>query len=60
MGADDKLRISAAYRQLYARAVTPRELQLGLQFLTASGAGDQAWTLYAQALLSSNELVFVD
>ena len=58
VGADDKARIAAAYRTLYARAVTPREMQLGLQFL--SGGGEAAWPLYAQALLSSNELLFVD
>ena len=57
-GADDKARIAAAYRRLYGRAVTPRELQLGLQFLAKGG--EAAWPLYAQALLSSNELLFVD
>jgi hypothetical protein len=57
-GVDDKARIAAAYRKLYGRAATPRETQLGLEFLAKGG--DTAWPLYAQALLSSNELLFVD
>ena len=58
-GVDDKARIAAAYRTLYARPATPKEIELGLRFLAASGGGN-AWTLYAQALLSSNELLFVN
>ncbi len=57
-GADDKARIAAGYRTLYGRAPTPKETALGLRFL--AGGGERAWTLYAQALLSSNELLFID
>jgi len=56
-GTDDKARIAAAYRRLFGRAPTPKETQLGLQFLAAGG---EQWPLYAQALLSSNELLFID
>ncbi len=57
-GIDDKGRIAAAYRLLFGRMVTSKETQLGLQFLAK--AGENAWAQYAQALLSSNELLFVD
>ncbi len=58
-GADNKARIVAAYRMLYGRPATAREIELGLKFL-AGGAAGQAWPLYAQALLGSNELLFLD
>ncbi len=58
-GEDNKVRIVAAYRLLYGRPATAREIELGLKFL-AGGAPSQAWPLYAQALLSSNELLFLD
>ncbi|MCC6539417.1 MAG: PSD1 domain-containing protein [Bryobacterales bacterium] len=57
-GVNDTARIQAAYRRLYHRAPTPQELKLGLAFL--AGAGAEAWPLYAQALLSANELLFVN
>ncbi|MBM3793796.1 MAG: DUF1553 domain-containing protein, partial [Acidobacteria bacterium] len=57
-GTTDAARIQAAYRRLYHRAPTPQELKLGLAFLGSAGA--DAWPLYAQALLSANELLFMN
>ena len=56
--------VSLAYRRLFARAPHPKELQLGLMFLTA-GKPDvkpepDVVREYAQALLGSNEFLFVD
>ena len=48
-------RIREAYRIVYSREVTPQELSIGQQFLKT-----QPWLPYAQVLLSSNELVFVN
>jgi hypothetical protein len=56
--ADDRGRVRAAYRILFQREPLDQEMQLGLNYL--SSAGKEAWPLYAQALLSSNELIFVD
>jgi len=51
-------KIQFAYRTLFGRAATERQLQLGLDFI---GAGsDGTWRQYAQVLLSSNEFLFVD
>ncbi len=54
---DDAARIKKAYPLLYAREASEREVQLGLEFLRA---GASAWPEYAQALLSSNEFLFVN
>jgi hypothetical protein len=48
-------RIREAYRLLYSREATPQELTLGQQFLAT-----QSWLPYAQVLLSSSELLFVN
>lgn len=50
-------RIRTAYRMLYQRAPTAEEIRAGLSYLK-SPAG--SWPRYAQALLSSNELLFVN
>ena len=59
---DDADRIRLAYRLLYSRESTPREVEFGIQFLgdTSVGARDAAWVQYAHVLLASNELLFVD
>ncbi len=62
---DDGERIREAYSLLYARPVTERELEMGLQFLNSqSGPQDgvalSRWEQYAQVLLSANEFMFVD
>jgi hypothetical protein len=50
-------RITGAYRLVYAREPSAVELQLGLRFLKN---GREPWPRYAQALLSSNEFLFVN
>jgi hypothetical protein len=57
LGDDDAARIRSAYRLLYQRKTTADELKLGLEYLKSPGA---SWPRYAQALLSSNELLFVN
>lgn len=61
-------RIELAYRTLFQRSPTENEKRLGLSFLAASlpdgvASGEvklSAWEQYAQALLGTNEFVFVD
>jgi hypothetical protein len=53
---DGAPRIRAAYRILFGREPSEREILLGLDFLRAKPG---AWPAYAQVLLSSNEFVFV-
>jgi hypothetical protein len=50
----DTERIHAVYRILFQRNADAEELRLGLEYLKTSN-----WIRYAQALLSSNELLFV-
>jgi hypothetical protein len=54
---DDRARIREAYRILLQREPAAAEMKLGLEYLTSS---QDAWPRYAQALLGSNELWFVD
>ncbi|MBK5292354.1 MAG: PSD1 domain-containing protein [Acidobacteriia bacterium] len=54
---DERGRIRAAYRALFQREPLEQEIRLGLQYLASE---KEAWPRYAQALLSANELVFVD
>ena len=51
--SDEK--IQQAYRLVFSREATPQELQIGQQYLKT-----QPWLPYAQVLLSSNELLFVN
>ncbi|MFO0881617.1 MAG: PSD1 and planctomycete cytochrome C domain-containing protein [Gemmataceae bacterium] len=53
--ADDPARIHWAYLLLYGRAPTSNEVQLGQQYL-----GQASWDEYAQVLLASHELHYVD
>jgi hypothetical protein len=55
---DDPSRIAGAYRLLFGRSPSPEELRLGLAFL--KGGQADAWPHYAQALLNSNEFLFVN
>jgi hypothetical protein len=57
MSGDDADRVEAAYKICFQRPATAEEKRLGLEFLKASKG---AWPLYAQVLLSSNELLFVN
>lgn len=56
--ADELAVIRNAYNLLFAREPSSSEAQMARDFLAT--AGKDAWTLYAQALLSSNEFVYVD
>jgi len=54
---DVKARIRAAYQIVFQRPPDSEEIRLGLKYLAAAGT---SWPRYAQALLSSNELLFID
>jgi mono/diheme cytochrome c family protein len=56
-GVTDAAKIADAYRLLYNRPPAKQELQLGMDFLRR---GKDAWTQYAQVLLSANEFTFVN
>jgi len=53
----DEARIRHAYRLLFARQPDADELRIGLAFLKSE---KNAWPRYAQALLASNEFLYVD
>lgn len=54
-------RIAWAYQLLFCRDPQPAEMALGLKYLErAEGQSTERWTSYAQALLSSNELLYLD
>jgi hypothetical protein len=57
LGDDDAARIRSAYRLLYQREAAAEEIRLGLEYLKSPGG---TWPRYAQALLGSNELLFVN
>jgi mono/diheme cytochrome c family protein len=69
-GQDDGERIRQAYLLLFGRTAKPREVELGLAYLEtpepgtagAKAAHDSSnrWERYTQALLASNEFMFVD
>ena len=52
-------RIDAAYHDLFQRSPNEHERRLGLAFLGDSPDAP-LWSEYAQALLGSNEFLFVD
>ena len=55
---DDAVDIRNAYPLLYGREASKAEVELGRQFLESKGAS--GWPEYAQALMSSNEFIFVN
>jgi hypothetical protein len=63
---EDESRVGRAYLLLFGRPATAREVKLGLMYLRqtdgASGARPDMtrWDRYAQALLATNEFLFVD
>ena len=62
-GATDEDRITAAYRLAFGRAPEPRERSLAAAFLKLPPKPDDKltrWQQYAQALLASNEMMYVD
>lgn len=61
--SDDEQRIKAAYRIAYNREPEPREVRLAVAFLKLPPRSEDKltrWQQYAQALLASNELMYVD
>jgi Protein of unknown function (DUF1553) len=54
---DQRARVAEAYRVLFQRKPSKEETAIGLEYL---GSGEDAWPQYAQALLMSNELLFID
>ena len=60
-GETDEERITTAYRLLFAREPQSDEVTLGLTFLQKPAAPEMSrWTRYAQLLLASNEMLYVD
>jgi hypothetical protein len=59
---DELAQVELAYQLLYARSPTESEIKLGLSFLKAGppSAALERWEQYAQVLLASNELIFLD
>ncbi|HSQ55488.1 MAG TPA: hypothetical protein VLM40_07060, partial [Gemmata sp.] len=63
LGKTDAERITAAYRLAFGRKPGSRELELGERFLHLPPRSDDKltrWQQYAQVLLASNELLYVD
>ncbi|MCB1243761.1 MAG: DUF1553 domain-containing protein [Verrucomicrobiae bacterium] len=52
--------ITRAYEALFQRPPTEREWQLGSGFLEGRESQPAVWSEYAQALLGSNELLYLD
>lgn len=61
-GESDDLRLKFAFDQVYGRAATSTEMELAFTFLGDEGSADHVlrWEQFAQTLLASNELQFVD
>ncbi|MEX2212599.1 MAG: DUF1553 domain-containing protein, partial [Phycisphaeraceae bacterium] len=61
---DDAGRIRRAFELLFARSPSEQELQLGLRYVSAEeNEGKQLltrWERYCQALLGTNEMMYVD
>src|SRR5262249_35438194 len=61
---DDDSRIRAAYERLFARPATSEEVEIGTRYLNAEekdpAPGLTRWQRYAQALLASNEFLYID
>lgn len=53
-------RIGFAYSRLFQRRPTEKELLIGRRYLGDVNAHPEKWSQYAQALLGSNEFLFVD
>ncbi|MCE9564250.1 MAG: DUF1553 domain-containing protein [Planctomycetes bacterium] len=63
LGKTDAERITAAYRIAFGRAPDAREIELAERFLRLPPKSDEKltrWQQYAQVLLASNELMYVD
>jgi len=53
-------RVRALYRLVYARSPSEEEILLAAQYLGLPDEAAARWSWYAQALLMSNELMFID
>jgi hypothetical protein len=63
LGSTDEQRIAAAYRVAFARAPERAEVELAVRFLKLPVRSDDKltrWQQYAQVLLASNEMMYVD
>jgi len=63
MGTSDADRVTAAYRLAFGRSPEKAEADLALRFLQLPNKTDDKltrWQQYAQVLLASNELMYVD
>ena len=63
LGKTDAERVTAAYRLAFGRSPDARELELAERFLKLPPKSDDKltrWQQYAQVLLASNELMYVD
>ena len=59
-GQDWQQRVREVYAWLFQRSPTDKELSLARTFLSGRETDKVAWSQYAQALLGSNEMLFVD
>ena len=62
-GSSDEERIRQAYRLAFNRKPEAREVSIGLAYLKLPAKPDDKltrWEQYAQALLASNELMYID
>ena len=54
-------RVQMAYELLFARPASDEEVKLAMSFLTQPNTDrKQLWQQYAQVLLASNEMLFID
>ncbi|MFO0809517.1 MAG: PSD1 and planctomycete cytochrome C domain-containing protein [Gemmataceae bacterium] len=60
LAADDEGRVRAAFPLLYGRPASESEVALAREFLAGSGGKLSRWEQYAQALLGTNEFLYVD
>jgi hypothetical protein len=60
-GEADERRVVQAYRRLFGRKPMPEESSLAREFLGRPSKGEASrWEQYAQMLLASNEMAYVD
>ena len=58
---NDRKRIEETYALLFGRPPENVEIKLALEFLhRPAGSGMSRWEEYAQLLLASNEMMYVD
>jgi hypothetical protein len=61
MSNEDSKRVQLAYQILFGRSQNKTEEKLALKFLTSKQSGEiTRWEEYAQMLLASNEMIYVD